>query len=68
MISFTRIETREFDERKIFNSVVDFLYDEEVEFPDFSFEILSNLPEDVQRVVFAKIGAMLIDYSKSRDF
>lgn len=68
MISFARVETREFDERKIFNSVVDYLHDEEVEFSDFNYEILSNLPEDVQRIIFAKVGAMLIDYSRSKDF
>jgi hypothetical protein len=69
MISFTRMETKEFDEEKIFNNVRDFLFDEEIEFSNVDgYEILYNLPKEVQHLVFAKIGAMLIDYSRSEDF
>ena len=66
MISFTRVET--IDEKKIFDSVVDFLSDEEIEMSDFGYKILSNMPKDVQRLIFAKVGAMLIDYAGSEDF
>ena len=68
MISFTRVETREIDEKKIFDSVTDFLFDEEIELSGFDYETLSNMPKDVQRIVFAKVGAMLIDYAGSEDF
>ena len=68
MISFTRVETREIDEKKIFDSVTDFLFDEEIELSDFDYKTLSNMPKDVQRLVFARVGAMLIDYAGSEEF
>jgi len=48
--------------------VTDFLFDEEIELSDFDYETLSDMPKDVQRLVFAKVGAMLIDYAESEDF
>ena len=68
MITITRTVIQEIDEMKIFDSVKDFLFDEEIEFTDFNYETLSQLPKDAQRFIFAKIGAMLIDYSKSEGF
>ena len=68
MISFTRVETKKIDEKKIFNRVTDFLFDEEIELSDFDYETLSNMPKDVQRLIFAKVGAMLMDYAESEDF
>ena len=69
MISFTRVETREIDEKKIFNSVRDFLLDEEIELSNVDdYEILSNMPKEVQRLIFAKVGAMMIDYANSKEF
>ena len=69
MISFTRVETREIDEKKIFDSVADFLFDEEIELSDVDdYEILSNMPKEVQRLIFAKVGAMMIDYANSKEF
>ena len=68
MISFTRVETKKIDEKKIFNAVRDFLFDDEIEIGDFDYEILSNLPKEIQRFIFAKVGAMLMDYAESEDF
>lgn len=68
MISFTRVESKTINEEKIFENMRDILFEEEIEFSDFNYEILYELPKDVQRLIFAKIGAMLIDYSKSEDF
>lgn len=68
MIMLTRTVTQTIDEKKIFDSVKDFLFDEEIEFSDFSYENVSNLPKDAQRLIFAKVGAMLIDYSASENF
>ena len=68
MITITRTVTQKIDEKKIFNEVRDFLFDDEIEIADFDYEILSNLPKDVQRLIFAKVGAMMIDYAGSEDF
>ena len=70
MITVTRTVTQTIDEEKIFDSVKDFLFDEEIEISNFSYnyEILSDMPKDVQRLIFAKVGAMLIDYANSQDF
>jgi len=69
MITVTRTITQKIDEMKIFDSVKDFLSDEEVEIADsYEYETLSQLPKDVQRLIFAKVGAMLIDYAGSEDF
>lgn len=38
------------------------------EIADFEYETLCNLPEDIQRLIFAKVGAMMIDYAGSEDF
>ena len=68
MITVTRTIIQKIDEMKIFDSVKDFLFDEEIEFTDFNYETLSQLPKDAQRLIFAKIGAMLIDYAGSENF
>ena len=69
MISFTRVETREIDEKILFENVRDYLLEEEAvnRFYDY-VDTVENLPEDVQRLIFAKIGAMMIDYAASEDF
>jgi hypothetical protein len=68
MISFTKVETREIDEKKIFNHVADFLFDEEIELSNADLELFCDLPEEVKRLIFAKVGAMLIDYAGSEEF
>ncbi len=68
MITVTRMVTQKIDEEKIFDSVKDFLFDEEIEVSDFNYETLSQLPKDTQRLIFAKVGAMLIDYAGSEEF
>lgn len=64
MITVTRTVTQTIDEKKIFDEVIDFLFNDEIEVEDFDYEILSNLPEDVQRLIFTKIGTMLINYAE----
>ena len=68
MITVTRTVTQKIDEMKIFDSVKDFLLNEEIEVADFDYETLYLLPKDVQHLIFAKIGAMLIDYAGSEEF
>lgn len=68
MITITRTVTQTIDEKKIFDEVKDFLFDDEIEVKDFDYEILSNMPKDVQRLIFAKVGTMLIDYAGREDF
>ena len=68
MITITRTVTQKIDEKKIFNEVKDFLFDNEIEIADFEYENLCNLPKDVQRLIYAKVGAMLIDYAGSEEF
>ena len=69
MITVTRTITQKIDEKKIFDSIKDFLFDEEVEIADsYEYETLSQLPKDVQRLIFARVGAMMIDYAGSEEF
>lgn len=68
MITITRTVIQTVDEKKIFDDVKDYLLDDEIEFTDFNYEIISQLPKDVQRLIFAKVGAMMIDYAGSEDF
>lgn len=68
MITVTRTVTQKIDEKKIFDNMKDCLFDEEIEIADFEYETLSNLPKDVQRLIFAKVGAMMIDYAGSEGF
>ena len=64
MISYTKMETKEIDEKYLFESVKDFLFEEYID----ESNNVEDLPKDVQRLVFAKIGAMMIDYAGSEDF
>lgn len=68
MITMTKTVTQKIDERKIFNEVRDFLFDNEIEIADFDYENLSNLPKEIQRLIFAKVDAMMIDYAGSEEF
>lgn len=64
MISYTRMVTNNIDEKDLFDSVKDFLLEEDIE--DGTF--IEDLPKEVQRLIFAKVGAMMIDYAGSEDF
>jgi hypothetical protein len=68
MITITRTITQKIDEKKIFDEVKDFLFEEEIEIADFEYEDFCNLSKDVQRLIFAKVGAMMIDYAGSEEF
>jgi len=64
MISYTKMETKEIDEKYLFESVKDFLFTECAD----EYDNVEDLPKDVQRLIFAKLGTMLIDYAGSEDF
>lgn len=69
MISFTRVETREIDEKTLFEDLKDYLFEiEAFDNIDNYVDTVKNLPRDVQRLIFAKIGAMMIDYAGSEEF
>lgn len=64
MISYTTMVTKEIDEEYLFDNVKDFLFEEDID----DCTIIEDLPKDVQRLVFAKIGAMMIDYARNEEF
>ena len=64
MINYTTVITKEIDEKSLFNSVKDFLFEEYID----ECTNVEELPKDVQRLVFAKIGAMMIDFAGSEEF
>ena len=64
MINYTETITKEIDEEYLFASVKEFLFVQEAD----DGTIIEDLPKDVQRLIFAKIGAMMIDYAGSEDF
>jgi hypothetical protein len=69
MISFTRVETREINEKVIFENLKDYLFEQDIlDSVDNYVDTVKNLPKDVQRLIFAKVGAMMIDYAGSEDF
>lgn len=69
MISFTRVETREIDEKALFEDLKDYLFETDAfDNIDNYVDTVKNLPKDVQRLIFAKIGAMMIDYAGSEEF
>lgn len=69
MISFTQVRTREIDETALFEDLKDYLFAQETfDTVDYYVDTVDNLPKDVQRLIFAKIGAMMIDYAGSEDF
>lgn len=69
MISFTRTETREIDEEFLFEDLKDFLLNQDTfnGYHDY-VDTVEDLPKDVQRLIFARIGAMMIDYANSEEF
>ena len=58
------VVTKKIDEQNLFELVKDFLLEEDID--DGTF--IDDLPKDVQRLIFAKVGAMMIDYAGSEDF
>ena len=69
MISFTRVETKEINEKVIFEDLKDYLFEQDIlDSVDNYVDTVENLPKDVQRLIFAKVGAMMIDYAGSEEF
>lgn len=69
MIEFTRLETRQIDEEALFEDLKEFLFgDETFNKSNDYVDIVQNLPKDVQRIIFARMGAMLIDFAKNGVF
>lgn len=58
------VVTKKIDEQNLFELVKDFLLEEDID--DGTF--IDDLPKDVKRLVFAKVGAMMIDYAGSEEF
>lgn len=58
------VVTKKIDEQNLFELVKDFLLAEDID----DGTLIDDLPKDVKRLVFAKIGAMMIDYAGSEDF
>jgi hypothetical protein len=69
MISFTKVETKEINEEDLFEDLKAYLFEDEVlnVFDDY-VGMVKDLPKDVQRLIFAKVGAMMIDYAGSEEF
>ena len=65
MIKVTRTVTENIDERDLFNQIKDMLFEEEI---NDNGDMVDSLPIDTQRLIFAKVGAMMIDYAGSEDF
>ena len=65
MIRCEQTVIREISEEYLFDQIKDFLFDEEI---SDDGEIVSHLPKDAQRLIFAKVGALMIDYSMKSDF
>lgn len=66
MISFTRVGTREIDEKYIFEDLKDYLFEQETFNSVHEYvDTVENLPKEVQRLIFTKVGAMMIDYANS---
>ena len=69
MINFTEVKTNNIDEKALFESVKNCLFDEETYNDNFDYVgSVEDLPVNVQRLIFAKIGSMLIDYAANGEF
>jgi hypothetical protein len=67
MISWT--EKKEINEKNLFEDLKDFLFEQGTyNSTDDYMGNVENLPKDIQRLIFAKIGAMMIDYANSEEF
>ena len=64
MINYTTMVTKKIDEEDLFERILDSLLNEDID----DETLVLDLPKDVQRLVFAKIGAMMIDYAGREDF
>lgn len=64
MINYTTMVTKKIDEEDLFERMLDSLLNEDID----DETLVLNLPKDVQRLIFAKVGAMLIDYAGSEEF
>ena len=65
MINYRTMVIKEINEEFLFDYVKDYLFEE---FADDNGTLVKDLPKDVQRIIFAKVGAMMIDYAGSKDF
>lgn len=69
MIIFTETTTKNIDEKVLFEDVKNYLFDENPYEDNFGYIYsVQDLPVNVQRLIFAKIGSMLIDYAANGEF
>ena len=69
MINFIRTELVEINEKDLFENLKEFLLEDEIFSTSNDYlGLVEKLPKEVQRLIFAKIGAMMIDYAGSEEF
>jgi len=71
MIDFTTLVTGEIDEKILFEDLKDYLFEREVEVSNDTYYCttnVENLPKESQRLIFTRIGTMMIDYAESKGF
>lgn len=67
MIEFSKVV--KIDDKMLFEDVVDFIFNMDIYDDDDDYiSMVCALPKDTQRLIFAKIGAMLTDYADREDF
>ena len=65
MITITRTVTEVIDEKELSNSIMEMLFEEVI---NDNGDMVKDLSIKIQRLIFTKVGALMIDYAKSEDF
>ena len=65
MITITRTVTEVIDEKELSNSIMEMLFEEVI---NDNGDMVKDLSIKIQRLIFEKVGALMIDYAKSEDF
>ncbi len=67
MIEFSK--TIKIDDKMLFEDIADFIFNMDIYDDNRDYiSMVCALPKDTQRLIFAKMGAMMIDYAGSEDF
>lgn len=67
MIEFSKVV--KIDDKMLFEDVVDFIFNMDIYDDDDDYiSMVCALPKDTQRLIFTKVGTMLIDYAESKEF
>lgn len=65
MINYTI--AKEIDEEVLFENLKNYLFEMETFDGEYT-NMIEDLPKDVQRLIFTKIGTMMVNYAESEDF